>query len=1292
MNQKRGNSEKTRKHLDLPGRPLDPGTAVDMRLGKYRLKELVGEGEFGRVYKATVEDPGTCYAVKILKSRRDYGRFQQECRILERLKHKALPQFIETGISQAQDGFDGAPYLVMEFVAGESLQRLLQRKIAVETALRWGHELSEAVSYLHGLGVVHRDLKPSNILISSGRAPGKTVRILDLGIAALRNQKHEEAVPGTLRYMSPEQMDGSTDRQSDIYAMGLILYELIQGFYPYDVAQDGDWWDIHHHARPRELQNSAISPRLADVVMSCLNKNPSNRPTAETVAEALGQEISGVGIPSHIGIYGPRGSGKTCYLTSLYHEAEVCPETRKVLESLYLDLFEHGKMPPPTILSARRLNFYVNTPNRFYDIVTRDYGGELLEGRSEDAPQGPEFEEKREEIYQFFQGARAILILVETMPADITLRQVNDHQKEIEALTARIARIQEGVKRSSVPLALVLTKWDRVGDISRDEGREKTRAVEYIEGREWLKRLYRKLKILYPPLEVFPVFSFIGDSPGKENIRAFNLCAPLLWAADVAERNLVEQCESMAEGPRKSLEDRRELMEKYWSVLYVEKIGDADLVRQVEDAIAGLSAECLEELGRQSALVGRDGYLALAARYRDLERTRGLAGEARKTAGQMAEQYERAAGLRKRVRWLVIAAALLSLLYPGWRLFSALQKGRAEEQLAGDCQALLGEFQMLEAMRSEVSLEVWVDVLLPRTQAAIFSFAQLHGRMADYRRKHPGAPFCAKIDEMQERMDTLWAPWKERVDAMAEVKGRYVTRDLFKTRPVPIEDIDSLEKWRTTESTAGIAIQKLREAEQEWQSIHDRPAGGFLAMKPAIQRHILELRRHEEVWLTASQELQENRPQIFQRILQSESRDIEGLKQWADHQANEYRQKGNLAAQERKIEEGIEELKGAGVRLRDLGAAFSQYQGLTAELEKRIGEVEEELAALLLQAKMQRLADRLLLAFEKSGTDNLSSITPEKSDLPALLKLKLQKTEDGIGRLAERKRELQAFLQNYPGYLYHAEVAEALRKCERRIADLEKLQAACRNWQEIEEECREYRERWREKIVEKQSYRKVAEEIERILDKIAPTGLSGEYRESLLAALEEVRSMRARDRRHYKEIEDLVEQRKFRQAGWKIWDYQKSTDHFHIGAGRLADYLRDFRGTFTLTIYLTPSKNFDDGSGGGDPDFIIFVTYLGNKTTLSQNTPRDKRTEMGKISGALDFELVEARDRHWLYIYVKERDPFEDETYGNMEIDIGAVFDNDGVYSEHTCEKDGSIEIKVEPEFTLDLALPEFQD
>ena len=227
--------------LDKPPQIEGPGT----RIGHYELLELIGEGGMGLVYLAEQKEPvKRRVAFKIIKpgmdSKQVIARFEAERQALALLDHPNIAHIFDADTTET-----GRPYFVMEYVKGMSITRYCdERKLNIEQRLRLFEQVCEAVHHAHQKGIIHRDIKPSNILVSvhGDRAVPK---IIDFGIAKAITQPltdktfvtFQGQLLGTPEYMSPEQVDLATqdiDTRSDIYSLGVVLYELLAGVLPFE--------------------------------------------------------------------------------------------------------------------------------------------------------------------------------------------------------------------------------------------------------------------------------------------------------------------------------------------------------------------------------------------------------------------------------------------------------------------------------------------------------------------------------------------------------------------------------------------------------------------------------------------------------------------------------------------------------------------------------------------------------------------------------------------------------------------------------------------------------------------------------------------------------------------------------------------------------------------------------------------------------------------------------------------------------------------------------------------------
>lgn len=221
---------------------------VPERIGPYRILSVIGFGGMGGVYEAVQEDPRRRVALKIIKpgcvSEQSLRRFRFEAQVLGTLQHPGIAQIYEAGTFEDDQG--ERPYYAMEFIAGAKsiTDYVTANNLSVEDRLDLFKKVCDAVHHGHQKGIIHRDLKPDNILVNASGNP----KIIDFGVA--RTTDADLAVKtmetsfgqilGTLQYMSPEQVEGDPsqlDTRSDVYALGIILYELLCDQLPYDVKK-----------------------------------------------------------------------------------------------------------------------------------------------------------------------------------------------------------------------------------------------------------------------------------------------------------------------------------------------------------------------------------------------------------------------------------------------------------------------------------------------------------------------------------------------------------------------------------------------------------------------------------------------------------------------------------------------------------------------------------------------------------------------------------------------------------------------------------------------------------------------------------------------------------------------------------------------------------------------------------------------------------------------------------------------------------------------------------------------
>jgi serine/threonine protein kinase len=264
-------------------RPLEPGTLIE---GRYRLERKLGEGGYAVVFAAMDQSEGREVALKFLgrraaTRREGIARFEREARIVRELTHPNIVQTLGLGKTD-----DGIPFLVLELLEGETLGARIARvgALGLETTLHVGEQILRALWAAHERGIVHRDLKPDNIFLSQLTGAPDVARLLDFGVAHLRWDEgptltRASTVLGTPAYMSPEQVvGGPIDGRTDLYAMGLVLAECIEGAV---VMGEGNPVKIAlQHAAPEPI---VLGPRvlgspLRAAIARAVSKNPGERP------------------------------------------------------------------------------------------------------------------------------------------------------------------------------------------------------------------------------------------------------------------------------------------------------------------------------------------------------------------------------------------------------------------------------------------------------------------------------------------------------------------------------------------------------------------------------------------------------------------------------------------------------------------------------------------------------------------------------------------------------------------------------------------------------------------------------------------------------------------------------------------------------------------------------------------------------------------------------------------------------------------------------------------------------
>jgi serine/threonine protein kinase len=270
------------------------GLEIGNLLGRYEIRERIGTGGFGSVYRAWDPAIGREVALKTCESLQKpvLERFAREARLAGGLDH---PNIVR--IHDFQNG--GEPcFMVQEFLPGEDLEKRLTRKapMPLSEKARILAEIAGGLAHAHAQGIVHRDIKPANIRL----LPDGGVKILDFGIAKSLDGERTVTRPGvtigSLGYMAPEQIDGGeVDHRTDLFALGIVAYELFAGRRPFEGESLDELFQRILEDEPEPLSAAApeVPIKLDAVVLQCLAKDPAGRPdSAEAVRDVFANSCS----------------------------------------------------------------------------------------------------------------------------------------------------------------------------------------------------------------------------------------------------------------------------------------------------------------------------------------------------------------------------------------------------------------------------------------------------------------------------------------------------------------------------------------------------------------------------------------------------------------------------------------------------------------------------------------------------------------------------------------------------------------------------------------------------------------------------------------------------------------------------------------------------------------------------------------------------------------------------------------------------------------------------------------
>lgn len=269
----------------------------DLIKKRYRILELLGEGGMAFVFKAKDEQLERNVAIKTLKpiyisDSNFVSRFKREAQTAANLNHPNIVQIFDWGVEENE------PYFVMEYVEGTTLSSVLakNKRVNISDALYIGSQVSAALHEAHENNLVHRDIKPGNIMIT----PGGKIKVTDFGIVSIQDEDSDitksGTILGTANYISPEQAQGlPVSKQSDLYSLGVVLYELITGKTPFDGDTPISIATKHLTEKPKPISEliNDIPTGVEKIILKLLNKKQINRyKSAEDLRAALNQQKS----------------------------------------------------------------------------------------------------------------------------------------------------------------------------------------------------------------------------------------------------------------------------------------------------------------------------------------------------------------------------------------------------------------------------------------------------------------------------------------------------------------------------------------------------------------------------------------------------------------------------------------------------------------------------------------------------------------------------------------------------------------------------------------------------------------------------------------------------------------------------------------------------------------------------------------------------------------------------------------------------------------------------------------
>jgi serine/threonine-protein kinase len=269
------------------------GTVIGDR---FRVDEMIGKGAMADVYRALDLQTQAFVALKILRTTHvtdsvSLARFNREAEVQERIRHRNVAALLDTGVTDMKE-----PFLAVELLHGRSLRSVIKAegRVSPRRAASYAWQALQGLAAVHAIGVLHRDLKPANIMLEPSPGPVERVVLIDFGFATFEGSAKltlQGTVVGSLTYIAPERLRGEeADARTDLYAIGVILFELLTGKPVFTAADDFELIDMHVNEPPPSI--TTIDPNLPraldSVIQIALAKYPAERfADAAAMAKAL---------------------------------------------------------------------------------------------------------------------------------------------------------------------------------------------------------------------------------------------------------------------------------------------------------------------------------------------------------------------------------------------------------------------------------------------------------------------------------------------------------------------------------------------------------------------------------------------------------------------------------------------------------------------------------------------------------------------------------------------------------------------------------------------------------------------------------------------------------------------------------------------------------------------------------------------------------------------------------------------------------------------------------------------